>query len=62
MCKSRHEAEQALIVLRATLAELGLALKEAKTRIVYLREEGEGIDFLGFQHRWVRNRGNTDAT
>lgn len=57
MCKSRHEAEQALIVLRATLAELGLALKESKTRIVYLREEGEGIDFLGFQHRWVRGRG-----
>ena len=25
-----------------------------KTRIVHLREGGEGFDFLGFQHRWVR--------
>ena len=36
------------------LAELGLQLKEAKTRIVHLREGGEGLDFLGFHHRWVR--------
>jgi RNA-directed DNA polymerase len=57
MCRSRQEAEQALSVLRAILAELGFTLKEAKTRIVNLREGGEGIDFLGFHHRWVRNRG-----
>jgi len=36
------------------LAELGLAPKEAKTRIVGLREGGEGFDFLGFEHRWLR--------
>ena len=29
----------------------------AKTRIVHLREGGEGVDFLGFHHRMVR--GNT---
>ena len=29
-------------------------LKDAKTRIVHLREGGEGLDFLGFHHRWVR--------
>jgi group II intron reverse transcriptase/maturase len=57
MCWSRQEAEQALATLRTTSAELGLALKKAKTRIVHLREGGEGIDFLGFHHRWVRNRG-----
>jgi hypothetical protein len=43
-------------VLRSILAELGLEPKEAKTRIVHLREGGEGIDFLGFEHRWVRGR------
>lgn len=58
MCRSRQEAERALVMLREILAELGLALKEAKTRIVHLREGGEGIDFLGFHHRWVRGRGH----
>ena len=40
--------------LRLILAELGLELKDAKTRIVHLEEGGEGVDFLGFHHRWVR--------
>jgi len=30
--------------------------KQAKTRIVRLVEGGEGVDFLGFHHRWVRSR------
>jgi hypothetical protein len=51
--------ERALGALRAILSELGLTLKDAKTRIVELREGGEGLDFLGFHHRWVR--GNTPA-
>ena len=54
MCRSKGEAERALAALKAVLAELGLELKEAKTRIVHLREGGEGLDFLGFHHRWVR--------
>jgi RNA-directed DNA polymerase len=57
MCRSRQEAERALQALKAILAQLGLQTKDAKTRIVHLREGGEGFDFLGFQHRWVR--GNT---
>ena len=57
MCRTRQEAERALAALTAILAELGLKLKHAKTRIVHLREGGEGLDFLGFHHRWVR--GNT---
>lgn len=57
MCRSRLEAERALGQLRTSLAQLGLALKEAKTRIVHLREGGEGFDFLGFHHRWVRGQG-----
>jgi hypothetical protein len=60
MCQTRQEAERALVALRAILAELGLTLKDAKTRIVQLREGGEGLDFLGFHHRWVR--GNTPAS
>jgi RNA-directed DNA polymerase len=57
MCRTRAEAEAALAALRQILAELGLELKEAKTRIVHLKEGGEGVDFLGFHHRWVRARG-----
>lgn len=57
MCKSRQQAEAALARLRAVLADLGLELKAAKTRIVHLEVGGEGFDFLGFHHRWVRSRG-----
>jgi len=57
MCNSRLEAEHALVALQAVLAELGLQTKDAKTRTVELREGGESLDFLGFEHRWVR--GNT---
>jgi RNA-directed DNA polymerase len=57
MCHTRQEAERALQALTGILAELGLELKPAKTRIVHLTEGGEGLDFLGFHHRWVR--GNT---
>jgi group II intron reverse transcriptase/maturase len=53
-CHTKREAEAALAALRSILAEMGLQLKEAKTRIVHLREGGEGLDFLGFHHRRVR--------
>ena len=56
MCRTEAEARRALAALRALLAELGLEPKEAKTRIVHLREGGEGFDFLGFHHRYVRGR------
>jgi Group II intron, maturase-specific domain/Reverse transcriptase (RNA-dependent DNA polymerase) len=54
MCRTRADAERAVAALRVILSELGLTLKDAKTRIVELREGGEGLDFLGFHHRWVR--------
>ena len=57
VCKSRQQAQAALARLRLVLAELGLAPKEAKTRIVELVVGGEGFDFLGFHHRMVRSRG-----
>jgi RNA-directed DNA polymerase len=56
MCKTRREAENALVALTVILADMGLELKPAKTRIVHLEEGGEGLDFLGFHHRWGRGR------
>jgi group II intron reverse transcriptase/maturase len=56
MCGSRGEAEAALELLRELIGSIGLALKESKTRIVHLQEDGAGLDFLGFHHRWVRAR------
>jgi RNA-directed DNA polymerase len=57
MCRSREQAEAALVRLRRLLADLGLEPKEAKTRIVKLEVGGPGFDFLGFHHRLVRSRG-----
>ena len=54
LCHNRRETEDALEALRLILAEMGLQLKPAKTRIVHLKEGGEGLDFLGFHHRRVR--------
>jgi group II intron reverse transcriptase/maturase len=60
ICKTRREAERALEALTVILAEMSLELKQTKTRIVHLREGGEGVDFLGFHHRYVR--GNTSRS
>jgi group II intron reverse transcriptase/maturase len=57
MCRSREQAEAALARLGQLLAQLGLRLKLAKTRIVRLEVGGPGFDFLGFHHRLVRSRG-----
>jgi RNA-directed DNA polymerase len=56
MCRTEPEARRALVALQTALTELGLDLRQAKTRIVHLREGGEGFDFLGFHHRYVRGR------
>jgi RNA-directed DNA polymerase len=42
MCRTQAEAEAALVSLRLILGELGLTLKDSKTRIVHLREGGRG--------------------
>ncbi|MFI6960127.1 group II intron reverse transcriptase/maturase [Nocardia sp. NPDC050408] len=54
MCRSRRQAEAALARLVVLLGELGLEVKESKTRIVHLVEGGKGVDFLGFHNRLVR--------
>jgi RNA-directed DNA polymerase len=57
MCRSREQADAALARLSQLLAQLGLQLKQAKTRIVRLEVGGSGFDFLGFHHRLMRSRG-----
>jgi RNA-directed DNA polymerase len=47
MCRSKAQAEQALTLVRDTLAGMGLALHADKTKVVDLREGREGFDFLG---------------
>jgi site-specific DNA recombinase len=56
ICATRREAQAALDALRAILGELGLRPKESKTRIVELRQGGEGLVFLGFEHRLAMAR------
>jgi RNA-directed DNA polymerase len=65
MCSSRKQAEAALARLREVLADLGMELKDAKTRIVHLKLGGEGLTFLGFDHQMVRSpagRGKRQVT
>jgi RNA-directed DNA polymerase len=62
MCATRREAEHALGLLTDLLGDLGLEPKASKTRIVHLEEGGEGFDFLGFHHRWVRARSQHSRT
>lgn len=55
LAPARQRADVALAELTRIVADLGLELKQAKTRVVNLREPGEGVDFLGFHHRWVES-------
>jgi RNA-directed DNA polymerase len=55
LCRTKAQAEAALTELRALLANLGLELAEAKTRLVCVDDDGEGFDFLGFHHRMVES-------
>jgi Reverse transcriptase (RNA-dependent DNA polymerase) len=51
ICRTPGEAERALPALRKVLAELGLTLKDTKTRIVELREGEEGDRQRAEAHR-----------
>lgn len=46
LCKSKEEAEEALIVVERVLTNLELSLNPEKTRIAHF---SEGIEFLGFK-------------
>lgn len=56
MCSSRSSAEYALRTLRRLVGELGLELREDKTRIVHLAVGETGLDFLGFHLKWIAGR------
>jgi RNA-directed DNA polymerase len=47
MCRTRRQAEVALVKIEQILAGLGLRLHPTKTKVVDLREGREGFDFLG---------------
>ena len=53
LCRTREAAEQALKLLKVTLARLDLEIHPDKTRIVDLRDGREGFDFLGFHLRRI---------
>lgn len=53
MCRWRSHAQRAMAILEAEMEELGLRLHPDKTLIVDL-SGGQGLDFLGFHHRWAK--------
>jgi RNA-directed DNA polymerase len=62
VCATRERAEAALAALERLLAELGLELAAAKTRIVDLRTPEQGFDFLGYHFRMLPTKGNPRRT
>jgi RNA-directed DNA polymerase len=49
LTRSREEADAALALVRAWVAENGLTLHPEKTRVGDCRQPGEGFDFLGYR-------------
>ena len=56
LCRSQHEAEEALQELRRWTEQAGLQLHPEKTRIVDMGQEGAGIEFLGYRFLRTRRR------
>jgi RNA-directed DNA polymerase len=60
LCKSREEADAALVEIRTWVAENGLRLHPNKTHVGDCRQRGEGFEFLGYRfeagHRFVRKK------
>lgn len=54
-CRTKRQADEALVRVRAILESMGLALHPDKTRVVELRVRGEGFAFLGCHLRIVRS-------
>lgn len=55
VCRTRRQADEALVRVREILARMGLELHPEKTRVVELRVRGDGFDFLGCHLRIVRS-------
>ncbi len=60
LCRSREEAQSALVRLRAWVAANGLTLHPDKTQLGDCRITGQGFEFLGYRFeagkRWVRQK------
>ncbi len=56
LCPTSERAEQARSLAERTLGPLGLQLHSDKTRIVCVKDGGQGFEFLGFHHRMVESR------
>lgn len=56
VCRTRRQADEALMRVREIFARMGLELHPEKTRIVELTPHGEGFEFLGCHLRIVRSR------
>ena len=54
LCQSREEAEAALALIRAWVAENGLSLHPDKTHIGNCRKKGRGFRFLGYSFEGKR--------
>ncbi len=54
-CRTKRQADEALVRVRTILESMGLALHPDKTRVVELGVRGEGFDFLGCHLRIVRS-------
>lgn len=51
MCRTRRQAEAALVKIEQVMAGLGLRLHPDKTKVVELADGQEGFDFLGWHFR-----------
>jgi len=60
LCRTRAEAQEALVCVRAWVNEAGLQLHPDKTRLTDASQKGGGFDFLGYHfergHHWPRKK------
>jgi len=58
MCRTREDAENALVVIKNWVESHGLILHPEKTHVGNCIEKGQGFEFLGYRfeagRRWVR--------
>ncbi len=60
LCRTRAEADHALVAIRRWVEDNGLRLHPDKTHVGDCRQIGDGFDFLGYRfeagRRWVRRK------
>jgi RNA-directed DNA polymerase len=60
LCRSREQAQAALVEVKAWVDSNGLSLSAEKTHVGDCRQAGQGFDFLGYHfelgRRWVRKK------